>query len=76
MKPLSDSFLESYLVFSHQDLFDDYECLCEEGYFGRRCENAVNRCVPEPCQNGAECTNLITDYHCTCLEDFDVGINN
>ena len=55
-----------------QDLFDDYECLCEEGYFGRRCENVVDRCLPGPCQNGAECTNLITDYHCTCLEDFDV----
>ena len=55
-----------------QDLFDDYECLCEEGYFGRRCQNVVDHCLPRPCQNGAECTNLITDYHCTCLEDFDV----
>ena len=59
-----------------QDLFNDYECLCEEGYFGRRCRNVVDHCLPRPCQNGAECTNLITDYHCTCLDDFDVGIKN
>ena len=53
---------------------DDYVCLCGEGYFGRRCENAVDFCRPKPCQNGAHCTNLIIDYNCTCLEGFDVRL--
>ena len=57
-----------------QDLIDDYECSCGEGYFGRRCENTVDRCLPKPCQNGAHCINLITDYNCTCLKGFDVRI--
>ena len=58
-----------------QDLFDDYECSCKEGYFGRRCENVVDLCLPGPCQNGATCVNLLTDYNCTCSPEFDVCIH-
>ena len=56
-----------------QDLFDDYECMCGEGFFGRRCETAVDPCLPRPCQNGANCSKVSgNDYQCTCPEDFDV----
>ena len=70
-----NSHLTCYnILVTLQDQIDDYECLCGEGYFGRRCENAVDLCLPKPCQNGAHCTNLITDYNCTCLKGFDVRL--
>ena len=56
-----------------QDLFDDYFCLCDGGYFGRNCELEINECAPGPCQNGATCVDLIADYRCDCLQDYTVG---
>ena len=32
----------------------------------------MDLCLPGPCQNGATCVNLGNDYHCTCLQEFDV----
>ena len=55
-----------------QDLLDDYDCICRKGYFGHDCENMTNRCLPRPCQNGAECSTVNDDYQCNCLEEFKV----
>ena len=55
-----------------QDLVDDYNCTCQEGYFGSRCENILDLCLPRPCQNGAECSTVNSDYQCTCLDGFEV----
>ena len=27
---------------------------------------ATNECEPDPCQNGATCTDLHVDYNCSC----------
>ena len=37
---------------------------------GLNCELMVDACVPDPCQNGGSCSNLITDYTCDCLPGF------
>ena len=26
----------------------------------------INECEPNPCQNGAQCTDLVNDYECKC----------
>ena len=56
-----------------QDLFDDYFCLCDRGYFGQNCDWEINECAPGPCQNGATCVDLVADYRCDCLQDYVVG---
>lgn len=31
----------------------------------------IDYCSPNPCQNGALCFNLATDYYCACPEDYE-----
>uniref|UniRef100_A0AAX7UHG0 Delta-like protein n=1 Tax=Astatotilapia calliptera TaxID=8154 RepID=A0AAX7UHG0_ASTCA len=31
----------------------------------------IDYCLPNPCQNGAVCFNLATDYYCACPEDYE-----
>ena len=60
-----------------QNQLNDYECLCQEGYFGHNCEyiNVTDYCLPQPCQNGANCSNLLEDYQCNCSQGFDVRMH-
>ncbi|CAH1229651.1 CDH6 [Branchiostoma lanceolatum] len=49
-------------------------CECAEGYrtvdpVPLTCEN-IDDCGPDPCQNGAICTDLIADYNCACTEQY------
>ena len=30
----------------------------------------IDLCDPDPCQNGATCSNFMTSYNCTCPEGF------
>ena len=43
-----------YINFPLQDLFNDYECECGEGFFGRHCEN-----VTDPGLNGGDCVDSL-----------------
>ncbi|KAL4224469.1 Neurogenic locus notch protein 2 [Mactra antiquata] len=42
-----------------------YICLCADGWFGTQCENNIDECYSNPCQNG-QCNDLINGYTCTC----------
>ncbi|XP_019617274.1 PREDICTED: uncharacterized protein LOC109464676 [Branchiostoma belcheri] len=49
-------------------------CECIHGYGVRSqdplvCYN-IDDCSPNPCQNGAQCTDKIADYNCTCPEQY------
>ena len=50
--------------------FDMFRCNCTPGFEGKRCENATDECVPNPCQNGANCTDLYLNYTCTCVSGY------
>lgn len=39
-----------------------------------RCDEDIDECAPEPCQNNGTCSNLIGRYECNCTEDF-VGVD-
>ena len=39
-----------------------------------RCDEDINECEPNPCQNNATCENLIGRYFCNCTEDY-VGVD-
>uniref|UniRef100_A0A8C5HHB5 Neurogenic locus notch homolog protein 1 n=1 Tax=Gouania willdenowi TaxID=441366 RepID=A0A8C5HHB5_GOUWI len=39
-------------------------CHCQIGYTGSYCEQQVDECTPNPCQNGATCTDFLGGYSC------------
>lgn len=54
------------------DSFDNgsYQCFCENGYTGYRCETNFNDCVSQPCQNGASCFDEVASVICSCTYGF------
>uniref|UniRef100_UPI00358F4C93 protein jagged-1b-like n=1 Tax=Myxine glutinosa TaxID=7769 RepID=UPI00358F4C93 len=67
-----------------QDLLGGFRCLCPPGYSGNHCQMRqrvildmniaqldLDYCQPTPCQNGADCFNLVNDYYCRCSDDFE-----
>ena len=48
------------------------------GYEGKFCTTEIDECEISPCNNGANCTDLVNDYKCECLPGFqgkDCDIN-
>ncbi len=56
------------LFFSHQG----FNCYCQEGYQGNRCEERVDPCVSLPCLNGGRCTPDYENntFHCLCRHGY------
>ncbi|XP_061077777.1 lactadherin-like isoform X2 [Conger conger] len=48
------------------DVFTEYVCKCQPGFDGVHCQNNVNDCASQPCQNGGTCYDLEGDYNCRC----------
>ncbi|KAG5839720.1 hypothetical protein ANANG_G00207940 [Anguilla anguilla] len=48
------------------DVFSEYVCKCQPGFDGVHCQNNVNDCASQPCQNGGTCYDLEGDYNCRC----------
>ncbi|KAL0132239.1 hypothetical protein PUN28_000198 [Cardiocondyla obscurior] len=45
----------------------DYRCICPPQFTGRNCEESLDPCIGEPCQNGATCDILPQGgYVCKC----------
>lgn len=43
---------------------DRHYCHCQAGYTGSYCEDEVDECSPNPCQNGATCTDYLGGFSC------------
>jgi hypothetical protein len=41
-------------------------CKCESGWSGAACDQNIDDCNPNPCQNGGTCADLVADYRCSC----------
>ena len=41
-------------------------CKCENGFSGAACDQNIDDCTPNPCQNGGTCADLVADYRCSC----------
>ncbi|XP_077373711.1 milk fat globule EGF and factor V/VIII domain containing b isoform X4 [Festucalex cinctus] len=48
------------------DVFTEYVCKCQPGFEGVHCQNNVNDCAGQPCQNGGSCRDLEGDFKCHC----------
>ena len=53
-----------------------YECDCQDGYEGDRCEREKNECLANPCQHGAQCEDGLARYTCICTKGFTGKIPN
>ena len=49
----------------------NFTCLCNSGFQpnNSRCAN-INDCTSNSCHNGGVCTDLISDYNCTCVPGY------
>ena len=52
-------------------LTDDCRCECYPGYSGDTCDENIDDCAPNPCQNGGTCIDGINYYNCTCVVGFN-----
>uniref|UniRef100_A0A3B5L191 Cubilin n=1 Tax=Xiphophorus couchianus TaxID=32473 RepID=A0A3B5L191_9TELE len=43
-----------------------YICNCNPGWQGIHCDQNINECLSNPCQNGGTCTDSINGFTCTC----------
>ena len=50
---------------------DTYECVCDQGWTGALCDENVDDCASNPCQNGGSCQDGIDSFTCICLPGFD-----
>lgn len=46
------------------DAGNTHYCRCQVGYTGSYCQDQVDECSPNPCQNGAICTDYLGGYSC------------
>ncbi|XP_012939833.1 fibropellin-1 [Aplysia californica] len=53
------------------DLYRDYFCECEQGYYGKNCTEKGNlQCGSFPCQHGGTCVETGTSYFCQCPDGY------
>ena len=49
----------------------DFECTCEPGYDGRLCDNEIDECKLELCENNATCVDKVADFECICAPGYN-----
>ena len=64
---INECFSSPCLNGTCNDMVNMFSCTCHDGYDGTICDHEINECdVFEPCQNAAQCFDLVADYRCEC----------
>ena len=65
------------LIVSHCPIFPQatsaapgYTCNCNAGWQGTNCDQNVNECASNPCQNGGTCNDGLNGFTCTCTDQW------
>jgi Notch-like protein len=48
--------------------YNQYTCICKEGYTGPHCETMIDYCATNPCSNGGRCLPYAGGYTCVCQD--------
>ncbi|XP_038077931.1 adhesion G protein-coupled receptor E1-like [Patiria miniata] len=48
------------------DFSGNFQCYCLAGWTGDRCQEDIDECASNPCQDGSTCFNQINGYMCFC----------
>ena len=51
-----------------------YNCTCKRGWQGKKCDENIDDCYPNPCKNNGSCKDEIGWYNCICVNGY-VGEN-
>ena len=58
--------LHGGICFESQQDSSKYQCLCMSGWEGRNCEENIDECQSQPCENNSTCVDLVAGYECQC----------
>lgn len=47
-----------------------FSCVCNPGYRGEHCEENIDECLTNICQNNSTCVDGINEYNCLCPPNY------
>lgn len=65
-----DVLESSRLIFVTPQYGELYNCTCPVGYTGSWCENDIDECLENPCENKGSCYNNAGGFLCHCSDGF------